>query len=73
MKIWESNHLDKAQISYLKHLVLGLQLSIISLGVFVIGTIHSFIPNLFPFVPIILINKIKEKFKQNYNTKFNDE
>jgi uncharacterized membrane protein len=65
--IWESNHLGRSQISYLKHLYLGLYLSLLSLAVFIIGIIHSFIPNLFPFVPILLINKIKEIFGNNYN------
>ena len=69
MKWWESHHLDHTQLSYFKHLILGIQLSFLALSVFVLGIIHSFIPNFLPFLPIEIIYKIKEMFEHNYSTK----
>ena len=69
MKWWESHHLDHTQLSYFKHLILGIQLSFLALSVFVLGIIHSFIPNFLPFLPIEIIYKIKEIFEHNYSTK----
>ena len=73
MKIWEPHHLDNTGLNYFKHLILGIQLSCMALGVFVLGIIHSFIPNFLPFLPIEIVYKIKEIFEHNYGTKPNDE
>ena len=72
MKWWESNHLEHTQLSYFQHLYLGIYLSFLALSVFVLGIIHSFIPNFLPFLPIELIYKIKEMFEHNYSTKPNE-
>ena len=72
MKWWESHHLEHTQLSYFKHLYLGIYLSFLALSVFVLGIIHSFIPNFLPFLPIELIYKIKEMFEHNYSTKPNE-
>ena len=69
MKWWESNHLDNTGLNYFKHLILGIQLSFLALSVFVLGIIHSFIPNFLPFLPIEIVYKIKEIFEHNYSTK----
>jgi len=69
MKWWESNHLEHTQLSYFKHLYLGIYLSFLAISVFVLGIIHSFIPNFLPFLPIEIIYKIKEIFEHNYSTK----
>ena len=69
MKWWESHHLEHTQLSYFKHLTLGIYLSFLALSVFVLGIIHSFIPNFLPFLPIEIIYKIKEIFEHNYSTK----
>ena len=73
MKFWENHHLEHTQLSYFKHLTLGIYLSFLALSVFVLGIIHSFIPNFIPFLPIEIIDKIKEIFDHNYGTKPNDE
>ena len=73
MKWWESNHLEHTQLSYFKHLYLGIYLSFLALSVFVIGLIHSFVPNFLPFLPIDIINKIKEIFEYNYSTTYYNE
>ena len=73
MKWWESHHLEHTQLSYFKHLTLGIYLSFLALSVFVIGIIHSFIPNFLPFLPIEIIDKIEKEFEHNYSTKPNDE
>tara|TARA_B100000745_G_scaffold230003_1_gene154295 strand:+ start:126 stop:344 length:219 start_codon:yes stop_codon:yes gene_type:complete len=72
MKWWESNHLESTRLNYFQHLILGIQLSFLALSVFVLGIIHSFIPNFLPFLPIELIYKIKEMFEHNYSTKPNE-
>jgi len=72
MKWWESNHLESTRLNYFQHLILGIQLSFMALAVFVLGIIHSFIPNFLPFLPIELIYKIKEIFEHNYSTKPNE-
>ena len=69
MKWWESHHLEHTQLSYFRHLILGIYLSFLALSVFVLGIIHSFIPNFIPFLPIEIIDKIKEIFEHNYRTK----
>ena len=71
--LWENRHLEHTQLSYFKHLTLGIYLSFLALSVFVIGLIHSFIPNFLPFVPISIIDKIEKTFEHNYNTKPNNE
>jgi hypothetical protein len=73
MKWWESNHLEHTQLSYFKHLYLGIYLSFLALSVFVLGIIHSFIPNFLPFIPIEIVNKIKEVFEYNYSTTYYNE
>jgi len=73
MKWWESHHLDHTQLSYFKHLYLGIYLSFLALSVFVLGIIHSFIPNFIPFLPIEIIDKIKEIFEHNYGIKPNEQ
>ena len=65
-KIWENNHLRHSGLGYFKHLYLGIYLSFLALSVFVIGIIHSFVPNFLPFLPIAIVNKIKEIFNFNY-------
>jgi hypothetical protein len=73
MKWWESNHLEHTQLSYFKHLYLGIYLSFLALSVFVLGIIHSFVPNFLPFIPIEIVNKIKEVFEYNYSTTYYNE
>ena len=73
MKWWEDHHLEHTQLNYFQHLFLGIQLSFMALSVFVLGIIHSFIPNFLPFLQIEIIYKIKEIFEHNYSTKPNDE
>jgi hypothetical protein len=73
MKWWESHHLEHTQLSYFRHLILGIYLSFLALSVFVLGIIHSFIPNFIPFLPIEIIDKIKEIFEHNYSTKPKNE
>ena len=73
MKWWESHHLDHTQLSYFKHLYLGIYLSFLALSVFVLGIIHSFIPNFLPFIPIEIVNKKKEVFEYNYSTTYYNE
>ena len=72
-KIWENNHLRHTGLGYFKHLYLGIYLSFLALSVFVIGLIHSFVPNFLPFLPIDIINKIKEIFEYNYSTTYYNE
>ena len=55
MKWWEDHHLEHTQLNYFQHLFLGIQLSFMALSVFVLGIIHSFIPNFLPFLPIEII------------------
>ena len=73
MKWWESHHLDHTQLSYFKHLYLGIYLSFLALSASVVGIIHSFIPNFLPFLPIEIINKLEKIFEHNYSTKPKDE
>ena len=52
MTWWEKKHLNHTGLNYFEHLFLGIHLSFLALSVFIIGLIHSFVPNFLPFLPI---------------------
>ena len=71
--LWENRHLEHTQLSYFKHLTLGIYLSFLALSVFVLGIIHSFVPSFIPFLPIEIIKKILAEFNYNYQSKPDNE
>ena len=73
MTWWEKKHLNHTGLNYFEHLFLGIHLSFLALSVFIIGLIHSFVPNFLPFLPIEIIDKIKPEFNYNYQSKPDNE
>ena len=73
MTWWEKKHLNHTGLNYFEHLFLGIHLSFLALSVFIIGLIHSIVPNFLPILPIEIIDKIKAEFNYNYQSKPHNE
>lgn len=58
MNILDIDHLKKTKSSYFKHFRYAMYFNILALLVFIIGTIHAFLPILFPYLPYELAKKI---------------
>lgn len=58
--LYDFNHLEKTKSGYFKHLKYAMYFNFIALLVFITGTIHAFVPALFPYTPYKLAKKITD-------------
>ena len=65
--IIDMNHLKKIDTGYWNHFRYAFYFSVLSLCAGLIGLIHTFIPFLFPFLPIQIIDHIKMEFDNEVN------
>jgi len=66
MKYLDFKHLKHTKTSYFTHLFYATKLNILALLVFITGTIHSFIPILFPYTPYKLAKKIVDVTEEKF-------
>lgn len=67
MMIFDFTHLKKVNSNYWHHWYHAMVLNISWLGVFVLGTIHAFIPFLFPEAPYRLSKRIIKRAEENFD------
>ena len=72
-KILNFKHLNEVNMGYFSHLKYGLILSTLSLTAGILGIFHSFLPFLFPFLPIYFIDTIQKYFDSNVINTINKE
>ena len=65
--IIDFKHLNKLKSGYWKHFRDGFYFSFLSLVAGVIGFVHTFIPFLFPYIPIRIIKHIQIEFAKQVN------
>ena len=49
MDIVESNHLEKTKLSYWEHFVFSGKFTLLTFVAFLIGIVHTIVPQLFPY------------------------
>ena len=58
--LYDIEHLQKTKSSYFRHFKYAMYFNMIALLVFITGTIHAFLPMLFPYLPYELAKKITD-------------
>ena len=66
MSIIDLDHLQKTKSGYFKHLKYAMYFNCIALLVFITGTIHAFLPMLFPYLPYKLAKKITDGTEKHF-------
>lgn len=65
MNILDNDHLKKTKSSYFRHFKYAMYFNMIALLVFITGTIHAFLPMLFPYLPYELAKRITDGTEKN--------
>jgi len=68
MKLFDFEHLHKAEANYFQHLVVALWFSLIALGVVITGVIHAVFPFMFGFLPYRLAKRITDGTEKNFKS-----
>jgi hypothetical protein len=64
--LYDIHHLKKTKGGYFRHLKYAMYFNVIALLVFITGTIHAFVPFLFPYLPYDLAKRITDGTEKHF-------